>query len=60
MHVLLLGAGLFLVFILVIHLVFKMIKFTIAVFLLGLAIVAVIYFFRQYFGIDLIGAIGRL
>jgi hypothetical protein len=59
MHILLLGLGLFLVFILVIHLIFRVIKFTIASFLLGLAIVAVIYFFRQYFGIDLIGEIAR-
>jgi len=59
MHVLLLGAGLLLVFVIVIHLVFRVIKFTIASFLLCIALVAVIYFFRQYFGIDLIGAIGR-
>ncbi len=59
MHVILLGVGLFLVFLVIIHLVFRVVKFTFASFLLIVALVVILYFFRKYFGIDLIGEIAR-
>jgi hypothetical protein len=55
MHAILIIGGLILVFMIVVHIVFRVIKFTIMTFLLGVALVAVLYFFKQYLGIDLIG-----
>lgn len=60
MHAILVIAGLILVFIIAIHLIFRVLKFTLASIFLILALVAVLYIFRQYFGIDLIGEIARL
>jgi hypothetical protein len=60
MHGLLILAGLIFVFVIVIHLVFRVIKFTIAAIFLCIALVVVIHLFRQYFGIDLVSEIARL
>jgi len=60
MHGLLILAGLIFVFVIVIHLIFRVIKFTIAAVLLCVAFVVVVHLFRQYLGIDLIGEIARL
>ena len=45
------------VFVIVIHLVFRVIKFTIASIFLFIALIAIIYVFRHYLGIDLISEI---
>ena len=60
MHGLLILGGLILVFVIVIHLIFRVVKFTFAALLLCLAFIVVVHLFRQYFGIDLIGEIARL
>jgi hypothetical protein len=60
MQGLLVGGGLLLVLIIVVHLIFKVIKFTLSVFLLGLALLLVFYVFQQYLGIDLGAVIQRL
>jgi hypothetical protein len=59
MHASLVVLGLFIVLVIVVHLVFRVIKFTLGFILLGLALVAVVYVFRHYLGIDLIGVIAR-
>ena len=59
MHAILVIVGLIFVFIIAIHLIFRVLKFTLASIFLILALVAVLYIFRQYFGIDLIGEIAR-
>ncbi len=55
MHTFLIGIGVVLVLMVVVHIIFKVIKFTIAVFLLGVALLVIIYCFQNYLGIDLIG-----
>jgi len=59
MHGLLILGGLILVFVIVIHLIFRVIKFTFAAILLCIALIAVVHVFRQYLGIDLIGEISQ-
>ncbi|MDP9128180.1 MAG: hypothetical protein M3N08_07985 [Pseudomonadota bacterium] len=54
MHGILVLMGVIAVLIILVHIVFKVIKFTVIVFVLGAALVALIYVFQQYFGIDLI------
>jgi len=57
MHSFLILAGVVLVIMILVHIIFRVIKFTIVVFLLGAALIAVVYYFQQYLGIDLIGII---
>ncbi len=59
MHVLGLGIGMLLVLIIVIHIIFRVIKFTISVFFLGIVLILVVYGFQQYLGIDLLAGINR-
>ena len=59
MNGLLVAVGVLIVLMLVIHIVFRIIKFTISVFLLGVALIATVYIFQQYFGIDLVAVISR-
>jgi hypothetical protein len=54
MHLLLVGLGVVIVLVIVVHIIFKVIKFSFGVLFLGIALVLVIYVFRQYFGIDLL------
>lgn len=59
MHAYLVGLGVFIVVVIGVHLIFDVIKFTLSVFLLGVALIAILYVFQHYFGIDLIGVIER-
>jgi hypothetical protein len=57
MHGILVAAGVLLVAIIAVHIIFKAIKFTLGLFLLGAALITVVYVFQHYLGIDLIAAI---
>ena len=59
MHLSIVAIGVFIVLIIAVHLVFKVIKFTIGIFLLGLALFAVLFVFQRYLGIDLLTVIGN-
>ena len=59
MHAYLVLIGVFLVLVVGVHLLFDVIKFTVSLFLLGVILVAILYIFQHYFGIDLIGVIER-
>ena len=47
------------IFMILIHIIFRVVKFTIVVFLMGVALIGVLYVFQHYLGIDLIGEISR-
>ncbi|HUY68012.1 MAG TPA: hypothetical protein VMV79_01775 [Alphaproteobacteria bacterium] len=57
MHAILVLTGILLILMLAVHIIFRAIKFTFTVFLLGLAVLAVIYVFQRYLGIDLMAVI---
>jgi len=59
MHGILVIVGVIIVVMILVHIIFRVIKFTLSVFLFGIALIAVLYVFQQYFGIDLIAAIER-
>jgi len=59
MHGFLVIAGVIAVVVIVVHMIFKVIKFTIGVLLLGVALIAVVYVFQQYLGIDLPAVISK-
>lgn len=52
-------AGVFLVLVILVHIFFRVIKFTLSVFLLGVALIIVVQLFQSWFGIDLIAVIER-
>lgn len=53
MHGFLVAVGVLAVVVILVHIFFKVIKFTFGVLLLGIALMAVVYVFQVYFGIDL-------
>ena len=59
MHEILAIVGVVLVIIIVVHIVFRIIKFTMLVLVLGVGLVAVLYGFQEYLGIDLIAIIAN-
>lgn len=59
MHGFLIALGIIIVLMIVVHIVFKVVKFTLSVFVLGLAFIAVVYCFQHYFGIDLLAEIAK-
>ncbi len=59
MHLSLVVVGVFIVLLIVVHIIFRVIKFTFMFFLLGVALVGVVYIFQHYFGIDIIAEIER-
>ena len=50
---------LFLVLLIVVHVIFKVVKFTFMLFLFGVAVVSLFYIFQHYFGIDLVAEISK-
>jgi hypothetical protein len=57
MHGFLVAIGVVIVLMIIVHIIFKVIKFTLGVFLFGIALIAVVYVFQTFFGIDLLSII---
>ena len=57
MHGILVAFGVLIVFMILVHIFFRIVKFTISVFLFGIALIGTVYAFQAWFGIDLIEVI---